>query len=145
MLDINKLIMEAMKEKNQTEVQVLRAIKAEFTKYETAKSGNTITEAVEANILNKMKSQREDSINQFKLANRMDLVDAETAELAVVKKYAPKEASSDEIRACVEQWVSDNKHTGLSMKNMGVLSTHVKSIYPSANGKLISEIFKSLL
>lgn len=141
MLDINKLIMAAMKEKNQTEVQVLRAIKTEFTKYETAKSGNTITDTVEATILNKMKTQREDSINQFRSANRMDLVEAETAELEVIKKYAPKEASLEEIESCIKDWM----HEGVTIKNMGQLITHVKSIFPTANGKVVSDIFKTYL
>ena len=42
----------------------------------------------------KMVSQREDSINQFKQANRLDLAENEQKELDIIKEYAPKQGVS---------------------------------------------------
>ena len=51
--------------------------------------------------------QREDSIFQFRKANRPELVEKEEAELAVLRAYLPAEASDAEIEKAVEQAVTE--------------------------------------
>lgn len=147
MLDINKLIMQAMKEKNQIELEVLRGIKNEFTKYITQKQGNVVDDIVEGSILTKMKKQRLDSIESFKSANRLDLVDKEMLEYDIICKYAPKEVTEDELREIITIFVNNKRADGIavSMKDMGELNKSIKSSFPSADGKIIANIFKNLL
>lgn len=150
MLDINTLLKTALKEKNQVELQVLRSIKTEFTKYVTAKSGNELTDAVEATILNKMKNQRLDSIMAYQKAGRQDLVDSETVELNTLLKFVPKEASEEEINIGIDNAITkllSEKGDGyvLSMRDMKFITSEVKGKYPSADGKTIANIFKEKL
>lgn len=136
---IDALIAEAMKSKNDKRVNTLRLIKSELVKKE--KDGKELNGAMEATILLKMMAQREDSINQFKKANRMDLVENEEIELNIIKEFAPKQATDDEIIAETE--IVSSKIENLSMKDMKFVLSEVQKKYPTANGKLISEYIKS--
>ena len=136
---LNSLIAEAMKNKDNERVNVLRLIKSELVKKE--KEGKELTEQIEANVLMKMVSQREDSIAQFTKANRMDLVENETKELNIIKEFAPKQVSDEDIIAETEKVIS--VMGTISMKDMKTILTCVQRVYPTANGKLVSQVVKN--
>lgn len=137
---LNSLIAEAMKNKENDRVAVLRLIKAELLKKE--KEGKPLDETIEANVLMKMVSQREDSINQFKQANRMDLAENEQKELDIIKEFAPKQVSDEDITIETEKVIANMGGT-VTMKDMKNILAEVQKVYPTANGKLISQIVKS--
>lgn len=140
---LNSLIAEAMKNKENDRVAVLRLIKAELLKKE--KEGKPLDETIEASVLMKMVSQREDSINQFKQANRMDLAENEQKELDIIKEFAPKQVSDEEVIAETELQIDILKDVkgDVTMKDMKLIISLVQKVYPTANGKLISQIVKS--
>ena len=137
---LNSLIAEAMKNKENDRVAVLRLIKAELLKKE--KEGKPLDETIEASVLMKMVSQREDSINQFKQANRMDLAENEQKELDIIKEIAPKQVSDEDITIETEKVIANMGGT-VTMKDMKNILAEVQKVYPTANGKLISQIVKS--
>jgi uncharacterized protein YqeY len=137
---LNSLIAEAMKNKENDRVAVLRLIKAELLKKE--KEGKPLDETIEASVLMKMVSQREDSINQFKQANRMDLAENEQKELVIIKEFAPKQVSDEDITIETEKVIANMGGT-VTMKDMKNILAEVQKVYPTANGKLISQIVKS--
>lgn len=137
--NINVLIAEAMKHKDNDRINALRLIKTELVKKE--KEGKEINEQIEANVLMKMMSQREDSINQFKQANRMDLVEREQKELDIIQEFAPKQVSDDEIIAETEKVIAEI--STVSMKDMKIIISKVQNKFPTANGKIISQVVKS--
>lgn len=136
---LNSLIAEAMKNKDNDRVNVLRLIKSELVKKE--KEGKELNEQIEANVLMKMVSQREDSIAQFTKANRMDLVENETKELNIIKEFAPKQVSDEDIITETEKIIS--VMGTVTMKDMKNILAEVQKIYPTANGKIISQVVKS--
>lgn len=136
---LNELIAESMKNQDSVKVNVLRLIKTEFVKKE--KEGKELTEAIEATILTKMVAQREDSINQFTKANRFDLVEKEQAELSILKEFAPKEVSEEDIIAETEKIIANME--SVSMKDMKNILAEVQKTYPTANGKIVSQIVKT--
>ena len=58
-------------------------------------------------IVDKSIKQRKDSIAAFQVAGRTDLVDKETAELAVLQAYLPARLSADEVGAAVAAIVAE--------------------------------------
>lgn len=140
---LNSLIAEAMKQGQTIKLAVLRAIKTTFTNFE--KEGKTLTEADEVKLLLKMQSQREDSIEQYKAANRMELVEQETAELEILKSYIPEQPTDDDIAKLAthtcDKLIAENG--GLSMKDMKQVLSIVQGRYPTASGKVVSQIVKS--
>ena len=139
MINIDELLSKALKGQDKVRVNVLRAIKNEFLKYKTAKNAKPLDDTAEIQILKKMVSQREESIEMFKVGSRDDLVESETAELNVLKEYLPPEVGRDEIKAILEEWMKTNT---LDKKTMGLAIKHIKQILPMADGKLTSDIVK---
>lgn len=137
--NIETLIAEAMKNKDAVRLSVLRLIKTEFVKAE--KDGKTIDEATEAIMLTKMVAQREDAIKQFAEAKRDDLVADETAQLIILKEFAPKAVSDEEIKEELQKMVDEGLEP--SMKNMKEFMSRIKAIYPTVNGKVVSDFVKS--
>ena len=58
-------------------------------------------------IVDKLIKQRRDSITAFEQAGRTDLVDKESAEVAVLQAYLPQRLTEAEIAAAVAQIVAD--------------------------------------
>jgi uncharacterized protein YqeY len=83
----------------------------------------TLDDAGVTAVIDKMIKQRRDSIGQFQAAGRTDLVEKETAELAVLTGYMPAQLSDAEIAAEVEAAVAQSGAAGPQDmgKVMGVL------------------------
>ena len=142
---IVELMKESMLKKDSTRTSVLRAIKTAFTNFE--KEGKTLTEADEVKILMKLKSQREDAINQFKSANRIDLVENEQNELNILMEYIPKQPSEDDIKEYTQSIIDELKTSNgsITMKDMKTILSKVQEKYPTVNGKIVSECVKNNL
>jgi uncharacterized protein YqeY len=76
-------------------------------------------------IIEKLIKQRRDSIGQFQTAGRMDLVNAEQAELAILQAYMPEPLSAAEIDAAVAAAITESGAT--SAKDMGKVMGLLKS------------------
>jgi hypothetical protein len=63
-------------------------------------------------VIDKLVKQRKDSITAFAQAGRTDLVDKETAEMAVLEAYLPQRLSADEVTAEVRRIVTEVGATG---------------------------------
>ena len=74
--------------------------------------------------------QRRDSIEQFTNAGRTDLVEKETAEIAVLQAYLPPAATPEEIDAAVAAAIAETGAT--SPKDMGKV---MKAVMPKLAGK----------
>ena len=76
-------------------------------------------------IVDRLIKQRKDSITQFTAGNRLDLVEKEAAELAVLEAYLPQRLNSDEIAAAVAGIVTELGASGPS--DMGKVMAAVKA------------------
>lgn len=137
-------ISESLKSGNALDLAVWRAIKAEFINFKTAKAGNSLNDEVEIKIISKMVSQRKDSYEQYKSAGRDDLADKEYNELNILQGLLPKEPTEDDINIMVTKFIEDNTVDGVkpTMKNMKDCMSYIKGEYPTANGGVVSKIFK---
>ena len=76
-------------------------------------------------VIQKMVKQRKDSIAQFTDGGRMDLVEVEQAELAILNNYMPAQLSETEIAAAVDKAIADSGAS--SMQDMGKLMGLLKA------------------
>ena len=137
---IDGLIKSAMLNKQASALRAYRAVKTAFMEYKTAKNAKPLDEVAEINIIRKMISAREDAIQQFEAADRLELVKAEAEEIIYLKPMLPPEVSKEDVRIYAESIITEK-----GMQNMGKYVKIIKEKFPTADGKLISTIVKSLL
>jgi uncharacterized protein YqeY len=96
-------------------------------------------------LLRSQLKQRRDSVEQYQQAGRQELVDKETAEIAVIEEYLPQAASEAEIGQAVDAAIAESGAT--SMKDMGPVmkSAMAKLAGKNADGKVVSETVKKKL
>lgn len=145
---LTKRMKEAMKNKNASELKTLRLIKAELTKAE--KDGIALNDLSTFKILNKMVTQREESYKQYMDGKREDLALIEKEEMDIIKTFIPQQPSDEEIINKVKEVVAEyislqSADFKLSMKDMKPILSKVQETYPTANGKLVADVIKSVI
>lgn len=142
--DIMTAMKAAMKDKNQTALAALRAVKSELLLAQTSGSGEDVTEEEEIKILSKLVKQRKDSAVIFAEQNRNDLAEPELAQAEVISQFLPAQLSEDDIEKVVITTIAQVGADG--MKDMGkVMGMVNKQLAGQADGKTISTIVKAKL
>ena len=141
---ISRDITEAMKAREAARLSALRMVKAALMNGEVSK-GRPLDEAEAQQVLASLIKQRRDSIEQFKSGGRTDLVDKETAEIAVLEKYAPPAASAADIETAVDAAIKDTGAAG--PKDMGRVMKAVMGALAgqSVDGKVVNELVRKKL
>ncbi|HNR68790.1 MAG TPA: GatB/YqeY domain-containing protein [bacterium] len=100
-----------------------------------------LTEAEEIAVLNSAAKKRRESIEAFGHAGRQDLVDKETAELAVILSYLPQPLSDREVEAIVDEVIA--QVGALSPKEIGkVMPLVMARVQGRADGKKVNEMVR---
>ena len=135
----------AMKAKDSTTLESLRAIKSALLLAQTEKgAGDEMSDADEIKLIQKLVKQRKDSAAIFKEQGREDLAEPELAQIAVIEKFLPAQLSEDEIEKVVIQIIESTGASG--MKDMGkVMGMVSKQLGGQADGKTISGIVRAKL
>lgn len=141
MMNIDLMILQAMKDKQEGKVRTYRAIKSEIQAFKTVKNAKIYDEVAEITLLKKMIKQREDSIQQYTNAGRKDLADSENIEVLYLKELIPEEPTKEDIL----DWLEDKGLTKINRNEMGSTIKMVKSAFPAADGKIVSTIVKELI
>lgn len=136
-MDIDKLITEARKNGNTTELEICQLIKAAFIENKHAKKPIS-----EIEVLRKMVKEREKAIKMYEEAGRNDLAFKEANEITFIKMYLPATPTTEQIHTCIANLV---KSTQLTIKNTKYVINTVQTRYPSAEKSEIVKIFKSLI
>jgi len=134
----------AIRAQDKTRMDALRMLKSAITRFETSGAKKEATDEEIIAIVQKEIKQRQDSIEQFKNGNRLDLAEKEQKEMDFLKSYLPPQLSEDEIRSIVDKTI---KETNASTKqDMGkVMAALMPQIKGKADGKLVSKIVNELL
>jgi uncharacterized protein YqeY len=139
---IDQDLKRAMLDRNEMARDALRVVKSELLLNEV-KLGRPIEDAEAIAVLQTSVKQRKDAIESFRGAGRLDLVEAEEKQLAVIAGYLPQALSETETRAAIEALKAE---LGLSSKkDLGTLMKALKAKHPAADPKLASQIAASLL
>ena len=143
--DVMTAMKAAMKEKDQTGLAALRAIKSELLLAKTdGSSSDDMTEEQEIKILSKLVKQRKDSAAIYAEQNREDLAEPELAQAKVISQFLPTQLSEAEIEKVVGAAIAKTGAEG--MKDMGKVMGMVSAeLAGKTDGKTISTIVKRKL
>jgi uncharacterized protein YqeY len=145
---IDNLIKEATLEKNSAKKEAYRAIKAELLLNNSSKNpkpmgkminiGDKTLSELEISIIRKQIQIREEQVSMYEANSRKDLADMYKEQMKYLKELLPPEISKEQI----QEAVTTAYPNGFTQKEMGKVIKEIKVIYPTADGKLISEIVK---
>lgn len=140
---INQDLKEAMKAKDVKKRDALRLLTSAFKQVEVDERKELSDDDV-IKIIQKQVKSRNDSIEQYKKAQRDDLVAKEQEEINVYEIYLPKQLSDDELENSLKDIIA--KVGAETMKDMGkVMGMASKELAGKADGKRINECVKKLL
>ena len=141
--ELNQAVIAAMKAKEKDRLKTLRMATAAIKQIE-------VDERIEVDdtrtlaIIDKLIKQRKDAAQQFKDANRKDLMEQELSEITVLQEFMPQPLSEDEIASLIDSAMNE---TGAnSMKEMGKVMAILKpQIQGRADMGLVSKTVKQKL
>ena len=138
----------AIKNKEQDKINALRlirsAIKDKDISSRSSANKEVISDTEILTLLISLIKQRKDSIEQFKKANRDDLLKIEQSEIDVINQYLPNQKTEEETEIIIDNLIKANNLENL--KDMGKLMGFVKKDYPGeVDMGLVSRIAKSKL
>ncbi|MEY2640821.1 MAG: hypothetical protein RL150_214 [Candidatus Parcubacteria bacterium] len=144
---IKEQMKQAMRDKDQVRLTVLRGLLSAFTN-ELVATGKTPQDAVSdelaMTVIKRSAKQRKDAIEQFVAGGREDLAEGERAELLVLDAFLPQLMSRDEIKAIATAkkealGVTDKAGMG---KLMGALMAELKDRADGGDVKaVVDELF----
>lgn len=109
--DVSAAIRAAMREQDAPRLSALRMLKAAIMNREVEK-GRGLDDGEARQVVTALVKQRRDSIEQFARAGRQDLVDKETAEVAVLGGYLPPAADPALVERAVAEAILEAGATG---------------------------------
>jgi len=140
---LNNDLKDAMKSKDKLRTETLRGLKSAI-KYAEIEAGTDFGDEDVLAVIGKQAKQRRDSIAEFEKARRTDLVEKETAELAILEQYLPAQLSEAEIKEKAEVVIAE---LGVSdMNGMGqVMKSLMVELKGQADGKIVNQVVRELL
>ena len=134
---------DAMRSGDKTRLSVIRMIRARLKNAEIAQQ-KPLEDPDVIGIIGKEAKEHRESIEEFKKANRQDLVDKEEAELAVIMEYLPQQISRDEIIAAARRVIDEVEAQGPGDKGK-VMQKLMPELKGKADGREINEVVTELL
>ncbi len=129
----------AMKARDSTALNALRALKSAMTNAAIEKGGlGTVLEETEAlAVVRKQIKQRQDSFEQFEKAGRAELAATEQTEIEILSRYLPTALTEEQIATIIDQAVADTGATGKA--DMGKVMKRAQELAEGrADGKILS-------
>lgn len=140
---LNQDMKDAMKARDKESLQTIRMLKSAIENEKLKKQTDLSTDD-EITVLAREKKQRNDSLTEFKAANRDDLVEKTEAELDIVDKYLPQQLSENEVTQIVQETI--RSVDAKSMQDMGkVMGAVMPKLKGKADGNLVNRIVKNEL
>ena len=147
MLNFDVLIKASMITKDAAGLRVYRNLKTDIMNFKTQKNAPKYDDAEEIKIIRKYYTKMEDAEKQYLEAGRQDLATECREELDILKTLLPEPVSPEKIYE--ELWkfgiandcIYESKLI-IPKNKMGMAIKFMKAIFPTADGKMISDVVK---
>jgi uncharacterized protein YqeY len=141
---VSEQLKDAMRAKDKDRVTGLRNIRAGFIEALKVDGAATLSDDKAVEVLKRLSKQRKESIEAYEAGGRLDLVEAERKELALIEAYLPKVADAATTRGWVEAAIAETGATGA--KDIGkVMSALMAAHKAEVDGKLANQLVRQLL
>lgn len=134
---------EAMKNKDILAKNTIQSIRASILQEEKDKQVEADDVLIET-IIMKEKKKRTDALEQFKKANREDLIHQTEMEIKILEGYLPEQISPEDLELEVAKII--NQVDAQSIKDMGIVMRAAKEQFGNqVDGKSLSDMVKRKL
>jgi len=99
-------MIKAMKEKDKDCLSVIRGVKGAL-QLEKINNNKELDDETVTSVIAKQIKMRSDSIEEFKKANRDDLVQSYQKEIDILKKYMPEQLTKEEVLSIIDEVISE--------------------------------------
>jgi uncharacterized protein YqeY len=142
--EVSAAIADAMRRQERVRLSSLRMLKAALMNREVEKA-RALDENESRQVVSALVKQRRDSIEQFSNAGRQDLVDKESAELAILETYLPPAVDPAALERAVVGAIAETGAT--SVKDMGRVMKAVMAALAgqTVDGKAVNELVRKKL
>lgn len=142
-LQLQQDLITAMKSGDKVAVSTIRMLKSALG-YAKIQKGEELTEEDVIQLLGKEAKKRNETIVSAQQANRMDILEQETAELEIVSRYIPKQMDEAQVEAVMREVIAETGASGV--KDTGkVMGAGMKKLRGKADGNLVSSVVQRLL
>jgi len=134
---------QAMKSNDKLRLSTIRMIRSALKNKEIELRKKLEDEEV-VKVIQVMVRKGEESVEQFQIGGRMDLVEKEKKEIEILKSFLPQPLSQEEILKIIDQSIQETQVS--SLKDIGkVMKSVMPKIGGKADGKLINQLVKERL
>jgi uncharacterized protein YqeY len=142
--EVSAAITEAMRRKDAPRLSALRMLKAAFMN-KSVEKGHELDDVEARQVVTALVKQRRDSIEQFEKGGRQDLVDKETAEIAVLESYLPPAADPAIVERAVADAVTETGAAGPKDIGKAMKAAMAKLAGQTVDGKVVNELVRKKL
>ncbi len=130
----------AMKARDSAATQALRMIRAAFIEAEKSGAG-PMTDEMAMESLRRIRKQRVEAAEQFRMGNRIEMAEAEEAEIRLIDGYLPQMADEATTRQWVKEAIAASGATTVKDvgKVMGAMMKAHKGLVDATVAKSIAE------
>jgi len=144
--EIKGEIKKAMMAKDTVRLEVMRGLVTAFMNELVATNRtpqDMLTDEEVIKVITRASKQRKDSIEQFTKGGRMDLVEEEKPQLAILEAYLPKLMDKSEVEVIAKAKKDELGVTDPTKKGM-LMSAVMKDLKGKADGTVVKEVVDSL-
>jgi hypothetical protein len=134
---------QAMRSSDKVRLSTIRMIRAAVKNKEIELRKKVDDEEIQK-VIQGMLRRNEESIEQFRLGGRMDLVDKESQEGDILKSFLPQALSTEEMLKVIDESIQETQAS--SLKDLGkVMKSVMPKLTGKADGKVINQLVKERL
>lgn len=134
----------SLKRGDKIRLSTMRLLLAEIKNLEKEKRISDLSDDDVLSVVRREIKRRDEALEEFRKAERKDLVDKEEKERQILEEYLPAQLSQEELEAMVRRVIQETGAT--TSREMGkVMSRMMQEVKGKADGKRVRQTVESLL